>query len=148
MVYHHKQRLSFIRMTYSLASTALAVAVWRIVSGARVIPMIGLVVACAVFYAIFLSSLTIEVNGKELRWYRGPGPFWPHRLSLDEIQTVAVVRNRRGYGLGFPFSGKIHGFWLYNVSGFDAVELRLKSGDVYRLGTDDPEGLSAALKRR
>jgi hypothetical protein len=89
-MYHHKQRLSFIRMTYSLASTALAVAVWRIVSGARVIPMIGLVVACAVFYAIFLSSLTIEVNGKELRWYRGPGPFWPHRLSLDEIQTVAV----------------------------------------------------------
>jgi hypothetical protein len=147
-MYHHKQRLSFIRMTYSLASAVLAVVVWWSVSGARVIPMIGLAVAGAVFYAIFLSSLTIEVNGKELRWYRGPRPFWPHRLSLDEIQTVAVVRNRRGYGLGFPFSGKIHGFWLYNVSGFDAVELRLKSGDVYRLGTDDPEGLSAALKRR
>jgi hypothetical protein len=26
--------------------------------------------------------------------------------------------------------------------------LRLKSGDVYRLGTDDPEGFSVALKGR
>jgi hypothetical protein len=91
MVYHHKQRLSFIRMTYSLASTALALAVWWSVSGAGVIPMIGLAVACVVFYAIFLSSLTIDVNGKELRWYFGPRPFWTHRLSLDEIQTVVVV---------------------------------------------------------
>ena len=62
--------------------------------------------------------------------------------------TKSKLLQLASYGLGFPFSGKIHGFWLYNVSGFDAVELRLKSGDVYRLGTDDPEGLSAALKRR
>jgi hypothetical protein len=37
------------------------------------------------------------------------------------------------------------GFRLYNVSGLDAVELRLKSGDVRRIGTDDPHGLSASL---
>jgi hypothetical protein len=28
----------------------------------------------------------------------------------------------------------------------DAVELRLTSGDVRRIGTDDPQGLAAALK--
>jgi hypothetical protein len=38
------------------------------------------------------------------------------------------------------------GFRLYNVSGLDAVELRLKSGDIRRIGTDDPHGLAAALK--
>jgi len=32
------------------------------------------------------------------------------------------------------------------VSGLDAVELRLKSGEVQRIGTDDPQGLAAALK--
>jgi hypothetical protein len=32
------------------------------------------------------------------------------------------------------------------VSGPDAVELQLKSGDIRRIGTDDPEGLAAALK--
>lgn len=35
---------------------------------------------------------------------------------------------------------------LYNVSGLDAVELRLKSGEVRRIGTDDPQGLSAVLQ--
>jgi hypothetical protein len=35
---------------------------------------------------------------------------------------------------------------LYNVSGLDAVELRLKSGQVRRIGTDDPHGSAAALK--
>jgi hypothetical protein len=38
------------------------------------------------------------------------------------------------------------GFRLYNVSGFDAVELRLKSGEIRRIGTDDPQGLAEALK--
>ena len=38
------------------------------------------------------------------------------------------------------------GFRLYNVSGLDAVELRLKSGDIRRIGTDDPQGLAAALE--
>jgi hypothetical protein len=32
------------------------------------------------------------------------------------------------------------------VSGLDAVELQLKSGDIRRIGTDDPDGLAAALK--
>jgi hypothetical protein len=36
-------------------------------------------------------------------------------------------------------------FALYNVSGLDAVELKLKSGEIRRIGTDDPSGLAAAL---
>jgi hypothetical protein len=32
------------------------------------------------------------------------------------------------------------------VSGLDAVELELKSGDIRRIGTDDPRGLAAALR--
>jgi len=38
------------------------------------------------------------------------------------------------------------GFRLYNVSGLDAVELRLRSHDIRRIGTDDPQGLAGALK--
>jgi hypothetical protein len=34
------------------------------------------------------------------------------------------------------------------VSGLDAVELRLQSNDVRRIGTDDPEGLVKALRMR
>jgi hypothetical protein len=40
------------------------------------------------------------------------------------------------------------GFRLYNVSGLDAVELRLHSNDIRRIGTDDPEGLVKVLRTR
>jgi hypothetical protein len=32
------------------------------------------------------------------------------------------------------------------VSGLDAVEVQLKSHDIRRIGTDDPQGLAEALK--
>jgi hypothetical protein len=38
------------------------------------------------------------------------------------------------------------GFSLYNVSGLDAVQLKLKSGETRHIGTDDPQGLAAALR--
>jgi len=40
------------------------------------------------------------------------------------------------------------GFRLYNVPGLDAVELRLRSGEVRRIGTDETQGLAAALRAR
>jgi hypothetical protein len=99
-----------------------------------------LIVVIAV--AIVFYSLTAEVDGNELRWYFGPG-LWTYRLALDEIRNVAVVRNHWWNGFGIRTAP---GFRLYNVSGLDAVELQLKSGDIRRIGTDDPQGLAAALK--
>ena len=37
-----------------------------------------------------------------------------------------------------------HG-WLYNVSGFKAVEIELASGKRLRIGTDEPERLAQAI---
>ena len=71
------------------------------------------------------------------------GTFGPIGLPLDEIETVAVVRNHWWNGFGIRMRP---GFRLYNVSGLDAVELRLKSSDIRRIGTDDPQGLAGALK--
>lgn len=38
------------------------------------------------------------------------------------------------------------GFRLYNVSGLDAVELRLKSGENRPVGTDEAQQLANALR--
>jgi hypothetical protein len=54
-----------------------------------------------------------------------------------------VVRNQWWNGFGIRMA---RGFRLYNVSGLDAVELRVGPNDVRRIGTDDPNGLSDALK--
>jgi hypothetical protein len=36
--------------------------------------------------------------------------------------------------------------WLYNVSGFDAVAIKLRDGRKFALGTDDPHGLVEAIR--
>ena len=96
---------------------------------------------CSEAIAFLFRSLTIEI-GDELRWHFGPG-LWTYRLALDEIESVGVVRNHWSSGFGIR---KASGFTLYNVSGLDAVELKLKSGEIRRIGTDDPQGLAAALR--
>ena len=36
---------------------------------------------------------------------------------------------------------------LYNVSGFDAVEIKLRTGKKFRIGTDVPQELDAAIRQ-
>jgi len=38
-------------------------------------------------------------------------------------------------------------YWVYNVSGLEAVEVTLRSGKRFRIGTDEPEALLTALQR-
>ena len=102
-----------------------------------------LVPIVAIALAIIFHSLTVEISDRELRWHFGPG-LWSYSLALDEISSVTIVRNHWWNGFGIRMAP---GFRLYNVSGLDAVELRLKSGDVRRIGTDDPQRLAAAIEQ-
>jgi hypothetical protein len=133
MRYQHTQRGTWMMAGLLAAALLDAVVPWT--SG--LVAFIALIAAAVVF-----SSLTVEVSAKELKWYFGPG-FWSYRLPLDDIQNVAVVRNHWWNGFGIRMRS---GFRLYNVSGLDAVELQLKSGEIRRIGTDDPQALAEALK--
>ena len=64
-------------------------------------------------------------------------------FRLEEIQDAQIVRNPWYYGWGARW---IPRGWLYNVSGFDAVELQLKGHRRFRIGTDEPEQLLAAVR--
>ncbi len=35
--------------------------------------------------------------------------------------------------------------WMFNVSGLDAVDIELKDGGRFRIGTDEPEELVRAI---
>jgi hypothetical protein len=137
MPYRHTQRGTLIIFLCLVLAAIDAAIAWRTGQWSPVVVLIILVAVAFIF-----SSLTVEVNGNELRWHFGPG-FWTYRLALDEIETVAVVRNHWWNGFGVRMRP---GFRLYNVSGLDAVELRLRSHDIRRIGTDDPQGLADALK--
>ena len=59
-------------------------------------------------------------------------------FQLKEIEAYGVVKNPWYYGWGIRFTPR---GWLFNVSGFSAIEMQLTSGKRYRIGTDDPDNL-------
>jgi hypothetical protein len=89
------------------------------------------------------SSLTIQVTDRALHWCFGPGMF-RKQVALAEIQSVEITRTRllEGWGIHKTSRG-----WLYNVSGFDAVLIKLHGGKSLLLGTDEPDRLRSALVR-
>ena len=93
--------------------------------------------------AWLFGSLTVEVDGDELRHFFGPG-FWKKTYQLQEIESVKQVRNSWIFGWGIRLTP--HG-WLYNVSGLDAIQVQLRSGRKFRIGTDDPSDLVEALEK-
>lgn len=100
------------------------------------------IVGVLVLVLLLFGSLTVEIAGGHLRIRFGVGLIrkrWP----LDGIEGCRPVRNSWLYGWGIR---KIPGAWLYNVSGLDAVELKMKSGKAVRIGTDEPRALCAALE--
>jgi len=95
---------------------------------------------------VIFARLTVEVGEGRLQAYFAPG--WPRwRWPLREIASASRVRNSWLAGWGIHWMPGVPGYWVINVSGFDAVELRLRSGRRYRVGTDDPAGLLDALRQ-
>ena len=138
MPYRHTQAGTTLLASCTAIGIVGAVIAWRI-SG-QPATLIAMLIVLAGIGALF-HSLTVKVEGRELSWYFGFG-LWTYRLGLDEIRSVSVVRNQWRNGFGIR---KAPGFTLHNVAGLDAVELKLKSGEIRRIGTDDPAGLAAAL---
>ena len=90
------------------------------------------------------GSLTIEVTDEELKHWFGPG-FWKKSYQLRDIESVTQVRNSWIFGWGIRITP--HG-WLYNVSGLDAIQIQLRSGRKFRIGTDDPLGVLDAISQK
>jgi hypothetical protein len=95
-----------------------------------------------VIIALLFSSLTVEVGDGELRFHFGPG-FWRKRIALSEVSAATPTQNSwwEGWGIRFTPRGM-----LYNVSGTNAVEIELRSGRRFRIGTDEPEALVQAIQ--
>jgi hypothetical protein len=104
-----------------------------------VLPVVALLGGAAVAF----SSLTIEVRDGVLRSYFGPG-LPAKTVTIADIESVEVVENPWYAGWGIRITPK---GMIYNVSGFQAVEVRMRSGKRFRLGTDEPEALRDAIER-
>ncbi|MFC1995461.1 hypothetical protein ACFLVM_01100 [Chloroflexota bacterium] len=103
---------------------------------------IAVLVIIAVALVLF-SSLTVVIWEEELEARFGPGPI-RKRLKLNEIESCQVVKNHWYYGWGIRLTP--HGV-LYNVSGFHAVEIKLRTGKKFRIGTDVPQELEETIRQ-
>jgi hypothetical protein len=92
--------------------------------------------------AIVFSKLTIKINGESLEASFATGLI-RKKVALTEIAECEPVRIRWWYGWGIHLTP--YG-WLYNVSGLDAVAITLRDGRKFALGTDDADGLTAAIR--
>ena len=91
---------------------------------------------------ILFYKLRITIEDETLRASFGPGII-RKRVRLAEIVECEPIRIRWWYGWGIHLTP--YG-WLYNVSGFDAVAITLRDGRKFALGTDDPHGLTTAIR--
>ena len=98
-------------------------------------------VILGIVYALF-HSLTVRVSRSVIALSFGVGLI-RKQFPIGDISSASIVQNRWYNGFGIR---KIRGGWLYNVSGFDAIEIQLKNERKYRIGTNQPKELLAAVE--
>ncbi|WMW25629.1 hypothetical protein RE474_02590 [Methanolobus sediminis] len=106
-------------------------------------PMTFAVMVIVVLIILSFSSLNVTIDQKYLGIKFGYGIF-RKKFSLNEIVSARTVKNHWYYGWGIRL-WLWPKMWIFNVSGFDAVEIKMKNGKIYRIGTDEPEKLESAI---
>ncbi|HEV3394156.1 MAG TPA: hypothetical protein VG103_11690 [Chthoniobacterales bacterium] len=97
-----------------------------------------LLLSLAAFY-----KLTIKIDDHVLRISFGVGAI-RKEVQLTAIDTYEPVRIRWWYGWGIHLTP--YG-WLYNVSGWDAVAIKLRNGKKFAIGTEESQALVEAIRR-
>jgi hypothetical protein len=103
------------------------------------------VMASTLFILASFSTLTVTMDEHSLRVKFGYGIF-RKKFPFNEMLSSRRVKNHWYYGWGirvwfWPY------MWIYTISGFDAVEIIMRNGRIYRIGTDTPKELETAIKQ-
>ena len=138
--YRHRQTGTLLLILLGSAAVLTTIALFRTPQRSLVILLVlaVLLLSMGLFWA-----LTVEVTADQVLVWFGPGLIH-RRFRLDAIRNVRRVRNPWYYGWGVRLTPN---GWLFNVSGFDAVELELENNRNFRIGTDDPQQLLAAIQQ-
>ncbi|MEI8642028.1 hypothetical protein P4S68_16875 [Pseudoalteromonas sp. Hal099] len=137
-MYQHKQYAVFIFFVLAWIGGFVALA-WNLM-GADVPLMVF--AGVLVLVGFLFHGLTVKVDEHTISWAFGPGVAG-QRLALADIVEAKAVQNSYRHGIGIRIT---HDGWVYSVSGFSALQLTLKDGTKYRVGTNDQQGLLRALE--
>ena len=106
--------------------------------------VVSAIMVLILFILASFATLTASIDENYLRIKFGYGIF-AKKFVLNQIASVQIVKNHWYYGWGirlwlWPYK------WIYNISGFDAVEIIMKNGKIYRIGTDESDRLYSAIR--
>ncbi len=93
--------------------------------------------------AIVFGTLTGEISGDKIYCWFGPGLI-RQEFALEDVIAVETIRYPWYYGWGIRLTPR---GWMFNVSGVDAVEISLRSGKHFLIGTDQPNKLASAIRQ-
>ena len=137
--YEHRQKPGFpFWLTLAIAAVVLP----TLFSGAISLPAFIFFGGPLLWVVLMMSSLTVKIDEEYIHVRFGPGVFFK-KFPLSKIascepkyRTVCL-----GWGIRWYFVG-----WLYNIAGFDSVEIIFKNGKKARIGTNEPEKLAEAIR--
>jgi hypothetical protein len=148
-VYKHRQKGGLVLYLTAFV-TILDIVAFCYVFSIRTVPgavllllVLTLIVAIFIWSTLAMSSLTVSVENEFVRLVFGPHAF-VKKFALKDITACRPVKNGfwDNWGIRMWGSG-----WLYNVAGFDAVEITMRSGRKNRIGTDQPNELAEVIKK-
>lgn len=149
--YKHTQ-VGYLMIVISLAVLALFAWVYSMAlaevpsvdSGPNL--LVSTVMVLILLILVSFITLTVAIDERFVRIRFGYGIF-SKKFLLDDIVSAKAVKNHWYFGWGVRFW-----FWprmtIYNISGFDAVEITMRNGKIYRIGTDEPKELERALNNQ
>ncbi len=106
--------------------------------------LVTAVMALVLFVLASFSSLTVSVDEQSVKIRFGWGIFRKTFL-LAQVATVKQVQNPWYYSWGIHY-WLWPKMWVFNIAGLGAVELTMKNGKIFRIGTNEPEKLESAIK--
>lgn len=92
--------------------------------------------------AALFSTLTVRVTDKRVMWYFGVSGIG-RSVALTEITSIRAIKTSifEGWGIHLTWHG-----WVWNVAGFNAVQIILRSGTRFAVGTPDPQAVIDAVQ--
>lgn len=105
--------------------------------------LVTAMMALIVFTLASFISLQVYIDDKYL-WLKFGYGIFKKRFLLNDIVSAKAVKNNwyNGWWIRFCFFKKI---WIYNIAGFDAIEIKLKNGKTYRIWTNEPQKLEQTI---
>ena len=137
MQYRHTQ------VGYWMAGAMVGLAA-IIASRMQSLTIFGVMCLVTTLAAALFGTLTVIVDETSVQVTFGPVGLLRERIAVADVTHARAVRNSpvNGWGMRYIRHGR-----LWNVWGLDAVELQLRNGTRFRIGTDEPQALLQALRR-